>query len=164
MKIGVLSDTHDNLSNLIFVLDTCRQQGVDTLIHCGDLTGLDMVSHLKGFRVIFTMGNMDTVTGTIKNRLEKMRDDNFTGPVFKGSLDGVSVAAVHSHIDGALMKLVQERKFKWIFHGHTHQRRDEVLHGARIVNPGALGGLGKEARSFCLVDLETDQVEFIKVT
>ncbi len=163
MKIGVLSDTHDNLSNLIFVLDSCRQQGIDTLIHCGDLTGLDMVSHLKGFRVIFTMGNMDTVTGTIKNRLEKMRDNNFAGPVFRGSLDGVPVAAVHSHVDGAVMALVREKHYKWIFHGHSHQRRDEVLQGVRIVNPGALGGLRKESYSFCMVDLETDEVEFIKV-
>ena len=163
MKIGVLSDTHDNLSNLTYVLDTYRDRGITTLIHCGDLTSLEMVSHLEGFRVIYLMGNMDVVTGAIKKRLEKMRDDNFAGMVFRGKLGGVAVAATHSHIDGKVMELVQEKRFDWIFHGHTHEKRDEMVRGTRIVNPGALGGLGREPRTFCIVDLDAEEVEFLKV-
>lgn len=163
MKIGVLSDTHDNLSNLTYVLNTYRDRGITTLIHCGDLTNLDMVSHFEGFRVIYTMGNMDVVTGAIKKRLEKMRDDNFAGMVFKGKLDGVDVAATHSHVDGKVMELVREKRYEWIFHGHTHEKRDEMVRGARIVNPGALGGLGREPRTFCIVDLDAEEVEFLKV-
>ena len=47
MKIGVISDTHNNLSNMIFGLNTFREEGIDTIIHCGDLTGLDMVDVYK---------------------------------------------------------------------------------------------------------------------
>lgn len=163
MKIGVLSDTHDHLSNLIYALNTYRENGIETLIHCGDLTSLDMVSHFTGFRVIYTMGNMDLTTGTIKKRLEEMREDNFAGMVFKGTLGGVHVAVTHSHIDGKVIDLVREARFKWIFHGHTHENRDEVVRGVRIVNPGALGGLVREPRTFCIVDLSAEQVEFFKV-
>jgi hypothetical protein len=163
MKIGVLSDTHDNLANILTVLEVCRERRLDTLIHCGDLTSLEMVSHFTGFRVIYTTGNMDYATGTIKKRFEKQRKDNFVGTVFKGQLDGVPVAATHSHNEGKVMELVRLKRYQWIFHGHTHQRRDEVIRGAHIVNPGALGGLGKESRSFCIVDLHTDDVEFIYV-
>ncbi len=161
MKIGVLSDTHDNLSNIITVLETCRDRGIETLIHCGDLTSLEMVSHFNGFRVIYTTGNMDYATGTIYKRFKKMRDDNFVGAVFKGQINGVSIAATHSHLDSELSNLVSHQRYQWIFHGHTHQRRDEVIKGARVVNPGALGGLGRESRSFCIVDLEGDNVDFI---
>lgn len=163
MKIGVLSDTHDHLSNITTVLAACRERRIETLIHCGDLTSLEMVSHFEGFRVIYTTGNMDFATGTIQKRFKKMRDDNFVGTVFKGQLNGVPIAVTHSHIDNKLHDLVSQQRYKWIFHGHTHQRRDEVIHGTRIVNPGALGGLGKESRSFCIVDLEADDVEFIIV-
>ncbi len=161
MKIGLLSDTHDNLSNMIFVMNTFRDRGIHTLIHCGDLTSLEMVSQFEGFRAIYTMGNMDLTSGTIKKRLEKMGEDNFAGMVFRGELDGVSVAATHSHMDGKVMDLVQERQFKWVFHGHTHEKRDELVKGVRIINPGALGGLGRGPRSFCIVDLSQGQVEFI---
>jgi len=163
MKIGVMSDTHDNLSNTTAVLGTYREQGIDTIIHCGDLTSPDMVSHYEGFRVILTIGNMDHTTGSIKKRLEKMREDNFVGMVFKGKLGGVPIAATHSHLEGKIMKLVQTGRFKWIFHGHTHEKRDEVVKGVRIVNPGALGGLGRESRTFCVVDLDAGDVEFINV-
>lgn len=163
MKIGVMSDTHDNLSNTTTVLGAYRERGIETIVHCGDLTSPDMVSHFSGFRVIFTIGNMDHTTGAIKKRLEKMREDNFAGMVYKGKLGGISVAATHSHVNGKIMELVQEGRFKWIFHGHTHEKRDEVIRGVRIVNPGALGGLGREPRTFCVVDLKAEEVEFIKV-
>jgi uncharacterized protein len=163
MKIGVLSDTHDQLTNILLVLAICRERGIKTLIHCGDLTGLEMVPFFEGFRVIYTTGNMDFATGTIKKRFEKQGEDNFVGPVYKGHLNGVPVAATHSHIDSKVMDLVSHQRYQWIFHGHTHQRRDEVIRGARIVNPGALGGLGRESRSFCIVDLAGNNVEFIMV-
>ena len=163
MKIGVLSDTHDHLSNLLAVLEICRQRRIDTLIHCGDLTGFEMASHFDGFRVIYTPGNMDFATGAIKKRFKKLRDDNFVGPVFRGHLDGISLAATHSHLEGKVMGLVRSQRYRWVFHGHTHQRRDEVISGVRIINPGALGGLGKESRSFCIVDLTANEFEFIIV-
>ncbi len=164
MRIGVLSDTHDNLTNLITVLETFRERSITTLIHCGDLTSLDMISHFKGFRLIYTLGNMDAATGAIKKRIEKMNTENYAGMVYRGKIGGVSLAATHSHIDGKVMELVREQRYKWIFHGHTHEKRDEMVHGVRIVNPGALGGLGREPRSFCIVDLEDEEVEFISLS
>jgi uncharacterized protein len=163
MKIGVLSDTHDNLSNLISVLETYRGRGIKTLIHCGDLTSLDMVSHFKGFRLIYTIGNMDVANGAMKKRIEKMNEANYADLVYRGKLNGIPIAVTHSHIDGKVMELVREQRFKWIFHGHTHEKRDEVVRGVRIVNPGALGGLGREPRSFCIVDLDAEVVEFHQV-
>ena len=163
MKIGVMSDTHDQLSNLIYVLNTFRENNIKTVIHCGDLTNPVMVSHFDGFHVIYTFGNMDITTGTIRKKFRKMREDNFAGMVFNGLLDGIPVAVTHSHLDGKVVELVRERRFKWIFHGHTHQKRDEVMQGVRIINPGALGGLGRERRTFCIVDLNTENVDFFRI-
>ena len=164
MKIGVLSDTHDNLSNLIYALHTFRERGIDTIIHCGDLVSLDMVSHLSGFRVIYVTGNMDGATGAIKKRIERMREDNFAGGIFRGKIDGVPLAVTHSHHENDVMDLVREGRYDWIFHGHTHEKRNEVVKGVRIVNPGALGGMGREPRSFCVVDLDENDVTFLGVS
>lgn len=163
MRIGVLSDTHDNLDNLLTVLEILRQRGIQTVIHCGDLTDFSLISHFSGFRLIYLTGNMDAASGTIKKRVEQMREDNFAGLVFQGNLDGVMVAATHSHLEGKVMELVQEKRFCWIFHGHTHKRRDETIQGTRIINPGALGGLVRGPRSFCIVDLTAGEVEFIEL-
>ena len=146
MKIGVMSDTHDNISNTTTVLNAYRERGIDTIVHCGDLTSPEMVPYFNGFRVIFTTGNMDHTTGTIKKRLGKMHDDSFAGTVFTGKVGGMPIAATHSHVEGKIMELVRKKKYKWIFHGHTHEKRDEIIQGVRIVNPGALGGLGRDRR------------------
>jgi len=163
MKIGVLSDTHDNLDNVLTVLEILRQRGIETVIHCGDLTDFTMISHFSGFRLIYLIGNMDVATGTIRKRVEQMREDNFAGLVYQGKLDGRMVAATHSHLEGKVMELVQEKRFDWIFHGHTHEKRDETVRETRIVNPGALGGLVRGPRSFCIVDLTAGEVEFIEL-
>ncbi len=47
MKIGVLSDTHDSLSNVIYAVETMRDRGIETVIHCGDLTDLILSPDLK---------------------------------------------------------------------------------------------------------------------
>lgn len=163
MKIGVLSDTHDNLDNVLTVLEILRQRGIETVIHCGDLTDFTMISHFSGFRLIYLIGNMDVATGTIRKRVEQMREDNFAGLVYQGKLDGRMVAATHSHLEGKVMELVQEKRFDWIFHGHTHEKRDETVRETRIVNPGALGGLVRGPRSFCIVDLTAGEFEFIEL-
>ncbi len=49
MMIGVMSDTHDNLSNTLYVLNAFRERQISTIIHCGDLTSLEMVSHFGDF-------------------------------------------------------------------------------------------------------------------
>jgi len=163
MKIGVLSDTHDNLSNLIMVLGTFREKGIATVIHCGDLTSLELVPQFRGFRLIYTIGNMDVTAGAIQKKISGMRDDNFAGKVFRGKLEGVPVAVTHSHLEGRVMELVRERRYKWLFHGHTHRKRDEVVHGTRIINPGALGGMGRNLPSFCIVDLGMEDVKFFQL-
>jgi len=163
MKIGLLSDTHDSLSNVIYAVETMRDRGVDTVVHCGDLTDFELLSRFKDFRLIYLFGNMDQASGTIAKIVKGMNPDNFAGTVFTGKLDGVSVAATHSHIEGKVMELVQSRKYQWIFHGHTHRRRDEVVRGVRIVNPGALGGMNYGVRTFCIVDLTTPEVDFVQV-
>jgi uncharacterized protein len=163
MKIGILSDTHDNLSNLTYALETFRERGIDTVIHCGDLTGFELISQFSGFQLIYLVGNMDHVNGTIVKRVKKLGENNFAGLVFTGKLGGVSVAATHSHIEGKVMDLVRSGRYRWVFHGHTHHKRDEIIKGVHIVNPGALGGLARGPRSFCIVDLDAGDVEFVTV-
>lgn len=163
MQIGVLSDTHDNLANLTVALETFREKGLKTVIHCGDLTDFSLISQFSGFRLIYLLGNMDYATGTIQQRVARLSEDSFAGPVFRGKLDGVSIAATHSHLEGKVMDLVRERRFQWLFHGHTHVKRDEVVQGTRIVNPGALGGLARGPRSFCIVNLTAGTVDFISI-
>jgi putative phosphoesterase len=162
MKLGILSDTHNHTQNLQQAMTLFRSRGITTLIHCGDMTSPNTAVLLKGFHVIAVTGNMDMNTGRLEGTLKQLNPENSLSATFTGEIEGVSIAATHSH-RGNVPDLVANGRFAYIFHGHTHRRRDEQLNGTRIINPGALGGTRHEPRSICIVNLDTNGVEFIQV-
>ena len=162
MKLGILSDTHNHTQNLQRAISVFRSRTVTTLIHCGDMTSPNTAVLLKNFRVITVTGNMDRNTGRLESTLKKLNPENSLSATFRGKIAGVTVAATHSH-RGNVPDLVANGRYTFIFHGHTHRRRDEQVNNTRIINPGALGGTRHEPRSICIVNLATNHVEFIQI-
>lgn len=160
MLIGVLSDTHNHTDNLQTALEICRRAGAQTIFHCGDMTTVETARLLDGFNVVFVYGNGDTASGAIREALLGMNSDNFGGLVYTGEVGGVSIAAVHGHLDGVLPELVHSGKYAYVFHGHSHRRKDEWIGQTRVINPGALGGLRVAPRSFCLLNLASGEATF----
>lgn len=169
MRIGILSDSHEELHNLDRALNIFRQHGIETVIHCGDITTPSTAAHLKGFNVIHVNGNMDRADGGLRRALTALNPDNFSGPYFSGQLNGIWIAAAHGHQPHHLHSFIADGRYAYIFHGHTHQRRDEWVNKSRVINPGALGGRQPEPRSVCIIDLavqtaaEADPVKFVTV-
>ena len=58
MKIGIIADTHDDISNLKMALATLQAEGVTTILHCGDVCGPHMIRALAGFDVWIVQGNI----------------------------------------------------------------------------------------------------------
>ncbi len=163
MKVGILSDTHNNLPNLWAALERLRDEGIDTLFHLGDLTRPETAQELGGFRVIHLVGNGDYLSGEIRRALLEMNPASYSGMVWTGELGGVSMAATHGHLPGKFDELASSGAYAYVLKGHSHRRQDEQRGGARLLNPGALGGLKPQERSFLILDLETGQVEFVMV-
>lgn len=163
MKIGILSDTHNNVTNLQRALALFRGEGIETLIHCGDMTAAGTAVHLTGFTVVYVQGNMDRNPIAIRQTLFGLNSSNVAGSFFSGELiPGVRVAATHGHIPGNIESFI-EADYDYIFHGHTHRRRDEIIGSSRIINPGALGGAQHEPRSICLLDIKTGHIQFLDI-
>lgn len=163
MKIAIISDTHNHLANLQKTLRIIEGEDIHTIIHCGDVTTTETLSYLSAFRVILTFGNGDFTSGEMREALLKMNRDSYTGPAFQGEIDGLRIAVTHGHNISHFQTLLNSQQFDLIFHGHTH-RREDTLHGnTRLINPGALGGLRKEERSFCILDTLSRQLRFIWV-
>jgi putative phosphoesterase len=163
MKIAILSDTHNNLTNLDNALTCIRLANVTTVFHCGDMTTPETARHLAGFQVHFVYGNGDFASGEISETLQALNPENSVDLVFTGNIAGTRIAALHGHIPGQLEELVESRLYEFIFQGHSHRQRDVRMKDSRIINPGALGGMSREARQFCLLDLATGKAEFIHI-
>lgn len=163
MKIAILSDTHNNTANLQKALDYLNRENISTVFHCGDLTDPDTARLFVNFRVIYCYGNGDEASGQIQALLLAQHPFAYAGLVFTGEVGGVSIAATHGHLPGKVDELVRSGKYRYVFRGHSHLHQDDAIGPTRLINPGALGGLKREPRQFCLLDLVTGKANFIPI-
>lgn len=164
MRIGILSDTHNDLANLTAALKLFAREEVSILVHCGDLTTPETARALAGNQVIHVLGNGDYAAPELREALLAGHPDSWSGPIYTGELGGRRIAAAHGHERPMFDALVSSGRYEFILTGHTHRRRDIVWNGARVINPGSLGGLYRESRSICILDLNSDDAQFIEVS
>lgn len=163
MEIGILSDTHNNLRNLQKALAVFKSRGIETLIHCGDLTSVEIARALDGFRVICVLGNGDFTSGEISDTLLAQNPENFAGLQYTGRIGGARIAATHGHLPGLVDELTHSGQYDYVFKGHSHLHQDVKVGFTRLINPGALGGLHPENRRICVLNLDTGKAEFILI-
>ena len=163
MKIGILSDTHNDGATTRHPLQLLQQRSVQTLFHCGDLSSLGMIEHFHGFDVYLVQGNMDQLQAqALKAVPGTQTATHWLGKGEEIELGGRRIAITH----GDREDVVEAHLFAqpdYLFLGHTHRRRDERIGLTRVINPGALGGVQYEPRSICVLDLANDQLMVIQV-
>ncbi len=163
MEIGILSDTHNHLSNLIRCLSTFVSRQIQTVVHCGDLVDEDLIDYFTGFQLIFVYGNCDHYPQSLQKLVSDLGMDSFAGDQFEGIVGGKRIFAAHGNVEGQISQAAMSNKYDYVFFGHTHRFKDEMRLQTRLINPGALGGTRRESRSFCILDLETGKLERIQV-
>ncbi len=164
VKIGIISDTHDDVEHLQRALELLRREHISVVIHCGDLTGARLVPFFEGFELHLVRGNMDHAPEAIAQAVRRLGHHSTYDLIYTGELEGVRVAALHGDDDEARKALQRSGLYAYVFHGHTHKRKDRLKGDTRVINPGALGGLRKETRSFCILHLDTGQARFVEWT
>ena len=159
MKIGILSDTHDNLPRIREAVETLNAIGVEFVVHCGDFIApfsLNPFSVLRcDYRGVF--GNNDGE----RPGLRKAYGGKIGADTAELELGGKKIFLCHHRND--LPALAGSGKFDLICFGHTHQALVEK-HGATLVlNPGECGGWLYGTSTFATVNLENMEAEIISL-
>lgn len=163
MKLGILSDTHNNTANLRRALAIFREEGAARLIHCGDLTRPAVIEEFVGWRVNFVYGNGDYEQADLAYNVKHLLEDSSIGPEWGGEIGGVRLAAIHGDIHHRMMDLIRGGLYAYVFRGHSHLRLDKLDGQARVINPGSLGGKRSQTRSICVLDIATGEARFIEI-
>lgn len=162
MKIGIISDTHDELHTLAAALEILRQGGVKRVLHCGDVCGPQIIGALAEFETWIAHGNMDR-NGVLMHTVEETLGRGRLAWLQRPPLNGYAAAMLHGDNEEMLRNLIAAGDYAYVFHGHTHRRRDQIVGRTRVINPGALGGTRRQSRSFCILDLESGENHFIEL-
>jgi hypothetical protein len=162
MRIALVSDTHDDLRALNRALDVLQAEEIDVLLHCGDLCGPAIIEALSAFDTWIARGNMDRHPELAPTARELIGPGRLADR-HRLTLGGRSTTLVHGHREAELRRLIGSGERAYVFHGHTHRRRDERIGPTRVINPGALGGMPWQQRSFCILDLTTEEATFLEV-
>ncbi len=163
MLITILSDTHDNRSAIRKALELARGRGAEEILHCGDMTSAASVALFRGWTLQYVEGNMDRDEGEIRAAVDRLGTGSSCGTELHLERDGVRIALLHGNRADRLAAAVQSGKYDFVFHGHTHRRRDQTIGRTRVVNPGALGSVATGKYSFCVLKTSSREIEFIEL-
>lgn len=159
MKVGVISDSHDNLPNLRHALRELKEKGVFTLFHCGDLISPFVTRELGQFPgpVHAVFGNNDG-DRFLSLKLGSQAAKNVThyGEFGFVTVEGHKIGLTHyyEYAKGFAAAGLCDAAF----FGHTHQFHEERVGGVLVLNPGELLGLlGRP--SYCVYDTATREFE-----
>jgi len=162
VKIGILADTHDNLTALRRAVDLFRGLGCEMLIHAGDFVAPFAARELEkvGCPVRAVFGNCDGERRgleTVLAPLGGIQDEPF---LFEFS--GKKFLVVHRH--ERLADHLAGHSPDFLIYGHTHRPDVRRTGNTLIINPGeACGWLSGRSTAGAL-DLESGEVEIQSLT
>ncbi len=160
MKIGVLSDSHDNLPNIRRALELLRGAGAEALLHAGDLVAPFAVRELLKFdgAAYGVFGNNDGERTGIRALWKEVYD---APHLF--TLGGRRIVVMHDWIPPDKLPADLRRAEVFIF-GHSHKAAlSRDAGGALLINPGETGGWLTGKPTVAILDTEKMEAKLLSV-
>jgi putative phosphoesterase len=179
MKLGIISDTHDDVDNVRKAIDIFNQENVQYVIHAGDYVfpGIVMEFRRLHAKLIGVLGNNDGERGQLlKSFLEV--GGALKGEIGELSMDGLKIGIYHGTLTEIKKQLAESGRYNILVCGHTHRVEPSRLAGEGIpvtgdstlvLNPGtshrkvdSIAGAFVEG-GLIILNTESDTCKFISL-
>lgn len=160
MRVGIISDSHDNEDNLKAIMGL-MPGNIDALIHCGDLSSPGIIGYLDGLGlpVHCCFGNTDNRFMTTK-ACDDSKNVTLHGDAGDFMIGERRLAITHFPMLAS--NLAHTGRYDAVFYGHTHVQSEEKVNGTLLANPGEV--VGRKGRPGCAVyDSEQNSIEFLRL-
>jgi putative phosphoesterase len=162
MRIGLMADTHDRVPAIDALLREFAKRGVTFVVHAGDFCApfslKPFQDHGIAMQGVFGKNDGDP-EGIRAAAAQGMGQELFESP-HSVKLGEHKVLIVHD-IGDVVERSVLAHSV--VVHGHTHLQEAKTKKNTLIVNPGEACGWIYGAPSAAVLDLDTKEVEFIKL-
>ena len=160
MLIGILADTHDELRRTEHAVDVLRNAGAELLVHCGDLTGKDIIRICSALPLYFTLGNHDC--DMVRELETAAADYGAVCLAWGGEFTAADkrIAVVHGHLTMDLQPLLDKQP-DYLLSGHSHATHDFYVGSTRRINPGALHRA--DVFTVAMLDAVSGKLQFLPI-
>ncbi len=158
MKIGICSDSHDNLPNLQKAMLEFQRRGVEAVIHAGDFVAPFTIDSLKMAKcpVYGVFGNCDGERLGLTNRFAEIGEIQTEPHICE--IAGLKIVVMHH--PHWVEAFAHESLADIIIYGHLHKLALEKR-PPWIINPGEVFGRLSGAATVVLFDTELNKPEVI---
>ncbi|HEY7777658.1 MAG TPA: metallophosphoesterase [Nitrososphaeraceae archaeon] len=139
MKIGFISDTHDNIQNIRRAVRKFNDKHVDLVIHAGDIVSPNAVESLADVKLVGVLGNNDKDVAGLTSAFNKI-NGKLEGEIYKTVYDGMKFAVYHGTSIAKREQLIKSGKYDIFIYGHTHRKDNRFVGNTRVINPGTAKG------------------------
>jgi len=161
MRIGIISDTHDNIPKIKEAVAVFNKRKVDMVIHAGDYVApfaIDPLNELK-CQYIGVFGNNDGE----RLGLNKKSQGRISVPPYSMEFGGKKILILHE--PGELLDaLIKSQAYDIIVYGHIHKPAIEKQDGTLVINPGECGGWLTGKSTVALADLDQMSAELVELS
>jgi len=161
MKIGIISDTHDNLPQIKKAVTFFNREKVDLVLHAGDFvspfTALEFKNLNCPLKGVF--GNNDGDKLYLQEKFKGI-GEIYPAP-YETNIDHKNIIMLH--IEKLIDGLSESQKYEVIIYGHTHRTDLRKTGKTLIINPGECGGWLTGKSTIALLDLENLEVKIINL-
>src|SRR6266498_4503769 len=163
MKIGLISDTHDNIECILKAVIVFKDENVDFVLHAGDYVSPNAVESFAGIKLIGILGNNDTDVSGLLAAFDKIQGE-LRGEIFEPIYDGIKFAVYHGTSSTKRDLLAKSGNYDVFIHGHTHKKVISNVGKTLVINPGTANGwfFGLKATA-AVFDTNTRKIEFINL-
>lgn len=153
MRIGVVSDTHNNLKNCRLIVQIFNDAGVDAVVHTGDITqGRTLAVFAALAAPLYgVFGNNDHERDALTATAQEY-GFHFQDPPLDLAWSNRRIVVVHDPRD---LQGTLTPNHDLALHGHTHMQRTEWKAHQLIFNPGECAGHMVGFNAVGVVDLDS---------
>ncbi len=178
MKVGIISDTHDDVENVQESIQIFNNNNVDYVFHAGDYIFPGIIKEFTNLnaKLIGVLGNND---GEKNGILKSFIDINgeLKGELGEVEVDGLRFGMYHGTDRELKQNIASSRKYDILIYGHTHKREPQdsgMISNNKntfILNPGSahrksisISGSFNEIGRIVLFDTRSKIYEFVNLS
>jgi putative phosphoesterase len=158
MRIGIISDSHDNMPMIKQACELFNSRGVEMVIHCGDYIApfsLNPLNQILQCDYLGVFGNNDGE----QEGLQRIAHGRIHLPPFEFAIGEWQVLVAHALAEPEVA--TAGRALRLVTFGHTHRPEIKKQGETLIINPGECGGWLYGSSTVAIAELDTLEAEII---